>query len=140
MHIFLVRHGDAGDRLTPLGQSQIARTAEFLKSLVADVSKTALLTSQLPRAVETAEIIKNTLGLSEMTPKSWLTCNTEENTETCLVQFVADHPELEVVVAVSHMPEIEQLLGRLGFYGTAHNGSVHEVEFQTRTVTHLFVP
>lgn len=140
MRIFLIRHGDAAGKLTPHGQGQIQRTADFLKSLGLDLSKTTLLTSQLPRAVETAEIIQKTLGLTEAVPKSWLTCGTYDNTEACLVQFVADHAGLDAVIGVSHMPEIEQLLGRLGFYGTARNGSVHEVDLQTRTATRLFVP
>lgn len=111
MRIFLIRHGDASGRLTTLGQGQISRTADFLKSLGLDLSKTTLLTSQLQRAVESAEIVQKTLGLAEAVPKSWLTCNTNDNTEACLAQFVADHADLDAVIGVSHMPEIEQLLG-----------------------------
>ena len=140
MRIFLIRHGDAFGGLTTLGQGQVSRTADFLKSLGLDFSKTILLTSQLRRAVESAEIIQKTLGLGETLPTSWLTCDTNENTEACLAQFVVDHADLEAVIAVSHMPEIEQFLGRLGFYGTARNASVHEVDLQTRTATRLFVP
>lgn len=141
MRIFLIRHGAASDGLTTLGQGQISRTADFLKSLELDLSKTMLLTSQFRRAVESAEIVQKTLGLDEVVQKPWLTCDTtHENTEACLGQFVADHADLAAIIAVSHMPEIEQLLGRLGFYGTARNGSLHEVNLQTRTATCLFVP
>jgi len=140
MRIFLIRHGDASGGLTTFGQGQVSRTADFLKSLELDLSKTVLLTSQLRRAVESAEIVQKTLGLGETLPTSWLTCGTGDDTEACLAQFVADHADLVAVIAVSHMPEIEQLLGRLGFYGTARNASVHEVDLQTRTATRLFVP
>ena len=144
MRIFLVRHGSASDGLTLFGQSQIFETANFLKSLGLDTSKIILLTSQLCRAVETAEIIQKTLGLSEVFTKSWLTRKTEENTATILAQFAADHPDLVAVIAVSHRPEIEVLLDDLGFYSTRFvdtpNGSVYEIEFPTKAVTRLFVP
>src|SRR3989344_6099973 len=106
MRIFLIRHGDASGGLTTLGQGQVSRAADFLKSLGLDLSKTVLLTSQLRRAVESAEIVQKTMGLGEVLSKSWLTCNTKENTEACLAQFVADHADpLVAVIAVSHMPE-----------------------------------
>ena len=140
MRIILIRHGDGSCGLTPVGQGQTEKTADLLKSMELDTSKTALLTSQLRRAVETAEIIQRNLGLTETLPKSWLTCETKENTAMNLAQFAADHSDLAAVIAVSHMPEIEDLLGSLGFHGSARNGSVHEVDFQTRTVNRLFVP
>ena len=115
MRIFLIRHGDASGGLTTLGQGQISRTADFLKSLGLDLSKTALLTSQLQRAVESAEIVRTTLGLVETVPQSWLTWETTENTKACLAQFVADHTDLDAVIGVSHMPEMKQLLKTLGF-------------------------
>ena len=141
MRIFLIRHGDASGRLTPVGQGQIERTADFLKSLGLETSKTALLTSQLPRAIETAEIISKTMNLlEEVLLKSWLTNGTNENTAMNLAEFTANHPDLVAVIAVSHMPEIEDLLRNLGFYGSARNGSVHEVDFSTKTANRLFVP
>ncbi|OGN03217.1 MAG: hypothetical protein A2651_02310 [Candidatus Yanofskybacteria bacterium RIFCSPHIGHO2_01_FULL_42_12] len=140
MRIFLVRHGDAMGGLMDFGRGQISRTADFFKSLGLDASKTVLLTSQLPRAVETAEIIRQTLGLGEVLPKSWLRCGTSENTATSLAQFAVDNADFTAVIAVSHMPEIENLLGKLGFNGAAGNGSVHEIEFQSRTVARLFQP
>ncbi len=140
MRIFLVRHGDAMGELTDHGRGQISRTADFVKSLGLDASKTVLLTSPVRRAVESAEIIRQALGLGEVIPKSWLTNGTSENTAACLAQFVADNPDLAAAIAVSHMPEIEELLGKLGFYGAARNGSVHEVELQSRMATRLFQP
>lgn len=137
MRIFLVRHGRASGGLTLDGVEQISRTGNFLKSLGLDISKTALLTSQLPRATQTADIIKNILGMNEVLPKSYLTCETTENTTANLAQFAVDHPDLTAVIAVSHQPEIEGLLGRFNFHGTVHNGSVHEVNFQTRTIACL---
>ena len=70
MRIFLIRHGDASGELTTLGQGQVSRTADFLKSLELDLSKTVLLTSPIRRAVESAEIIQKTLNLGEVAPKS----------------------------------------------------------------------
>jgi phosphohistidine phosphatase SixA len=140
MRIFVIRHGSADGGLTHLGREQVQRTADFLKSLELDTSKTALLTSRLRRAVESAEIIQKALNLGEALPISWLTCDTHENTGACLAQFVADHADLTALIAVSHAPEIEQLFYKLSFYGTAHNASVHEVDLQAGTVTCLFVP
>ncbi len=142
MRIFLVRHGDAYDGcLTPVGQEKISRTSDFLRSLGLDVSKTALLTSQLPRAVQTAEIIQKTLGLSEILLQSYLTCDTRENTAVSLASFTTDHVDLSAIIAVSHEPEIEWILYSLvGSYRAVRNGSVYEVEFQNRTVACLFVP
>ena len=140
MRIFLIRHGEASGMLTTNGQGQVSRTADFLKSLELDLSKTVLLTSPVRRAVESAEIIQKTLNLGEVAPKSWLSDGANDNTEACLAQFVADHADLVAIIAVSHMPEIEELLGRLRFYGSASNASVHEVDLQMRTASRLFVP
>lgn len=141
MRIFLIRHGYADDGLTRDGQRQISAAAGYLQALGFDISQVVLLTSELRRAVESAEIIGRTLGFTtEPIRKSWLTSDTDENTTRRLREFVSDNPSLTAVIAVSHMPEIEEALEKFGFYGNVRNGSIHEVDFQANRVTHLFEP
>lgn len=77
MRLFLVRHGDAhaglrgliagptGCRgLTDLGREQAARLRDSLAGRRLDVD--AIVTSELPRAIQTAEIVAPPLGISAM--------------------------------------------------------------------------
>lgn len=71
MRIYFLRHGVAEDagpgmsdeerRLTPAGRAEVKRVAEALRQL--DLGLERILTSPLPRASETAEIVADALEL-----------------------------------------------------------------------------
>ena len=138
MRIFLIRHGEASHELTTTGQRQISAAADFLKSLELDLSKTIIITSKLPRAVESATIIQKAMGLAEPLQKSWLTNGVPESAFDGLAGFATEHSDLATIIAVSHAPKIERILSEFKFYRGVRNGSVHEIDFQTKMVTHLF--
>jgi phosphohistidine phosphatase len=118
MKICFLRHGEADwpdwDKpdderpLTDRGRREIKRVAKFLDRL--EFSVDAILTSPLPRAAQTAEIVADRLGLAmQMEPKLAHGFNIDR-----LRQLIGKS-EAECVMLVGHEPEfsavIEELTG-----------------------------
>ena len=84
--IFLVRHGDycqdpqLGQHLTPSGKAQAHRAGQSFREYVQNILPTKLKVyhSNLPRSVETAEIIMSYLSACSLqSPSTSCTCNVE---------------------------------------------------------------
>jgi phosphohistidine phosphatase len=116
MKLCFLRHGEAdwpnwtkpdNERpLTERGRKEMKRVAKFLErlKLVPDV----ILTSPLPRASQTAEIVGKRLGI-ELQTESTLAhgFNIER-----LRRLLAKH-DAECVMIVGHEPEFSEIIGKL---------------------------
>lgn len=150
MKIYFVRHGNATRdyvaNLTDLGISQINKTADFFKELKLDISKTRILSSELNRAVSSAKIIQEKLGLLEVEAVSWLTCNTEVDIREKMLEYFANNQGCENMIAVGHQPEIEKVTERFArnfgsiFESDPLNGSVHIINIDALIVSYIFNP
>ncbi|MDO8494950.1 MAG: hypothetical protein Q7S32_00280 [bacterium] len=148
MKIFLVRHGyndfDAG--AASLGKNQIEQAAIFLKAALCPDEKTILLTSELTRAIKSADIISSILNLPTAQEMRWLTCDTKEDTFLRLQDFAAQNPEWQSIIAISHMPEIDETVWKFAeefgqrFRIKLENASIHLVDLTQRTVQKIFTP
>jgi phosphohistidine phosphatase len=122
MKLYLLRHGDAGERdassytsdaaraLTPKGIKRTRELAKFLKA--AEVHFDTILSSPLIRAHQTAEIIAEELGMekelrfvSELAPDHAL---------TEVVALLASAPaKTEAMLLVGHEPGLSRLISLL---------------------------
>lgn len=150
--ILWVRHGQStwnvldrlqGHELSPpltdLGREQAAQAAETL----ATVGAVRLLSSPATRAIETAEIIADRLGLTVEVEPLLLEKGLEENYTTVLVrvqqvldQYGLDRDLPEHTIAVSHGDTIGLAVGLLSGQRPepAANGSITSVDASTREV------
>jgi len=149
MRVLLVRHGQTLFRLSEVGQKQILAAGNFLKLFFeqekARESEIVILTSPLKRAVESAEILRKKLGLKSVEVKEWLDCGAD--TTSGLRRITSDaYPTLKYVIAVSHMPNIEEALSNFAMnfgidgYFNASNGSVHLIDANKKVVQKIFAP
>lgn len=112
MKIILVRHGDYdGGELNPLGIHQIRGVAEEIRELFPQLDGAVVFGSPLLRAKQSAEIIADEVGLPGIQIKEWLASRRIINE---LDVFDVVHPDVEVLIAVSHLPEIEDVLEHFG--------------------------
>ncbi|MFC1598737.1 histidine phosphatase family protein [Patescibacteria group bacterium] len=105
-NIILVRHGkDEKNSLTQLGRNQIQQMAIYLKTDLKLSGKIHLICSPLKRAMQSAEIIANSLGL-KMYPDELFDDNLEYSSD--LQKAVADILEIgsdfDHVIVVTHQP------------------------------------
>lgn len=140
MKLFLIRHGYALGGLYPLGVAQIMAAANFLKQSDIVPEQTLLLTSPLRRAVMSAEILKNELGLNEPVKKDWLD-NGRISLDKLSPLFT---DKISTLIATSHMPNIEEAVEYfantfgINFRSNASNGSIHLVDITNKKVERLF--
>lgn len=147
MKIFFVRHGHANsDGLDELGVRQIHETADFLKQQGLDSSQVRLLTSELTRAVKTAEIICKILGCPEHERVAWLTSGKKYDIPACIADFFQTNPQCQTIIAVSHLPEIAKTLEifaknfGINFSADPENGSVYLADTNAKKVQMVFQP
>ena len=143
MRIFLVRHGEApGSGLSDLGVAQIKAAANVLKQSEINPKETLLLTSPLPRAVESADILREELGLAIAVEKDWLASD-RSSMQQLLSEFT-NNPTAQVIVLTSHMPDIEATVERfagsfdISLRARVRNGSVHLIDMDNKIVRRLF--
>jgi|SRR3989344_524974 len=147
MKVFFVRHGQADGDLVDNGRRQVEAASSFLKRLNMEVTQVCLLTSPTKRAVGSAEIIQQALGLSEAKVTDWLDDGYGgKDIPDKITEFFKNTPTCQFIVAVSHMPEIEEALERFArrfgksFFTTAKNGSVYLVDTDTGLIEKVFQP
>jgi len=117
--LYLVRHGiaalrgtldlpDDERRLTPKGMKRMRQVARGLNRL--GIRPDRILTSPLPRALETAEIVAGTLGMADRLE----TCDPlrADREAPALRDWVLTRPEDRLMI-VGHNPGLSQLLGLL---------------------------
>jgi|SRR5215831_3596481 len=118
MRLLVVRHAiaqppgkdvaDEDRQLTPRGRRRFHKAARGLARILPRPD--ALLTSPLPRAVETAEIAADAWGRVEPTLEPRLAGGDDEG---LLSSIAATHGEDAVVALVGHEPHVSALLARL---------------------------
>jgi phosphohistidine phosphatase len=122
MKLYLLRHGDAGERsaagytsdaaraLTPKGVKRPRQLANALRQM--EITFDAILTSPLIRAHQTAEIVARSLGL-----EAKLRQVTQLAPEHALTEVVALleslPPKTEAVLLVGHEPGLSRLVSLL---------------------------
>ena len=145
MKIFFVRHGEADGDLVYYGIKQIEKSADFLKQQEM-TPPIRLITSIVMRAVSSAKIIQETLGLSESIQVGWLVNEDGANIAKHIMDFSEVVPPFQTIIAVSHQPEIKETTSYfakifgVNFHTRAKNGSVHLVDTEAKTVQTLFEP
>ena len=120
MHLYIVRHGPAGNRdewsgpdserpLTPKGKQVVHRVAERLADL--DVSVDAIVTSPYVRSEQTAEIIAKSLDRADR-------LETDARLAPCfgiaeLMSLLADYSGVSALMIVGHEPDLGQAICEL---------------------------
>ncbi len=141
MKIFLVRHGfndfEKGEQ--SIGKQQAEAAGAFLAGLGLDLTKTLVLTSPLPRAVITGQLILQKLGIATIAPQAFWLVNDEGPVamRRHLADFLANHPIQENIIAVSHEPVIK---GWTKTYDSVSNGSIFLIDDQTQRAKRIFKP
>ena len=122
MKLYLLRHGvaaepdrrnypdDAARPLTPKGKKKLRRIAEYMAAM--EMACDALLTSPLPRAVQTAEIAAGGLKLKkglllapELAP--------DGDPKALIDRLNRDFQAAEAIMLVGHEPGLSQLISVL---------------------------
>jgi phosphohistidine phosphatase len=128
--LYLMRHGvavlrgsagyieDARRPLTPDGKRKMREIARGLKrqGLVLDW----VVTSPLVRAVETAEIVFDSLKVNS--PMDFCEALRPGGSAEALIAFLATHPERKRVLAVGHEPDLTTMAARL--IGAGHHAKL----------------
>ncbi len=117
--VYLVRHGIAlpsappeqsdGDRpLTDKGRKRMHQVAQGLSSL--DINVERIVSSPLPRASQTAEILADELDFSK--PLEFADVLSVERTALDIAQWLSSQPESSLML-VGHNPNLSDLVGLL---------------------------
>jgi phosphohistidine phosphatase len=117
-HLFLLRHGEALDarpgepdesrRLSQEGEEEVNRVARGLKRL--KIAPERIVTSPLPRALRTAEIVANTLGISDRLELSELLATGRPPWQ--VLDWLSTRRE-ERLLLVGHNPGLSRLIDLL---------------------------
>ena len=118
MQLLIVRHGAAVERgtpgipdderpLTPEGEKKMRQAARGLAKLLD--KPYAILTSPLPRAHRTAEILSEAFGTVTLTATSSLSYGSIEE----LFELLKEYPQKALIGVVGHEPYLSSLLARL---------------------------
>jgi phosphohistidine phosphatase len=118
--LYFLRHGLAADRgewmgddferpLTSKGQALMAREAAAIALL--ELKLDLILTSPLVRALQTATIVAETLGMQEQVM-------TDERLMPgfdmpCLVEMLNEHSDLSALMLVGHEPDFSETISAL---------------------------
>ncbi len=118
MDIYFLRHGDAADKtvgqtdaerpLTDKGHQQARETAEWLAEH--EIEFTAIVSSPLLRAVQTAEPIAAALDMELSTDRR---LSGGQLTVQALADLLAEWDEPSCILLVGHEPDFSSLIGEL---------------------------
>jgi phosphohistidine phosphatase len=116
MVAYFLRHADAElhassdheRKLTPKGLEQAEKAAKFLVrcGLLPEI----ILTSPVVRAHQTARIVADRLGDTELCEAGWLACGMAA--ETCLVELKARREKASVLL-VGHEPDFSETIAEM---------------------------
>jgi phosphohistidine phosphatase len=119
MKLYLMRHADAepmvgdkdtpGRKLTEKGRAQASEAAKKLKAK--DVTFDVILTSPYARAVETAGIVAEALGLRDRMKKNKLLAPGSDIGK--LITLMDEYKDMENVMFVGHEPDLGVFAGEL---------------------------
>jgi phosphohistidine phosphatase len=113
MVTYFLRHADAEPRtgsdnerkLTPKGVEQAEKAGKFL--VRCGLLPQIILTSPVVRARQTAKIVAEKLGDTELSEVDWLACGMQA--ETCLMELKA-RQERASVLLVGHEPDFSETI------------------------------
>jgi len=116
MVAYFLRHADAEPRadsdherkLTPKGLEQAEKAGKFL--VRCGLSPEIILTSPVMRARQTAKIVAEKLGDTELTEVDWLACGM--TAETCLMEL-KDRQGKASVLLVGHEPDFSETIAEM---------------------------
>ena len=115
MKIMLIRHGyddfEAGD--TSMGRGQIIIAADVMKSSYLGDKDVRIVSSEHKRTMASAQILIDELGVSGVEEAPWLTDGTDADSFTELMNYAKIYNSETIVIAVTHLPLIEDLLEKL---------------------------
>lgn len=142
MKILLVRHGydDFETNEKSMGRGQMIMAADVMKSLKLVDKDVRIITSLHKRTMASAQIIADELELPSVEEVSWLTDGTNEDSYKELMAYTKLYNHGTVIIALTHLPEIEKILGYLQReYGVEIDtdvgyGDVYIIETDKRTV------
>ncbi len=134
MDIYLMRHGEAYSNeerferpLNQRGRDEVTQVANFLKNKAINVQ--CILHSDKVRSIETAEIVANTLGLTNK-----LAMLTSLDPEDDVYRLIGDIHELsQNTLLVGHLPN----LALLSSFLLTGNITKPSISFSTATVVQL---
>ncbi len=116
-HLIVVRHGDYGDnrKLSEQGKKQIANIALQLVDLKNNQTS-VILTSPAPRALESAEIIQQTLGITERIEIPFFWSDTtapaptyyKDRDPSKVMNIINKYLDKNIVIVVSHLELVNQ--------------------------------
>jgi phosphohistidine phosphatase len=116
MVAYFLRHADAEPRivsdherkLTPKGLEQAEKAGKFLArcGLLPEI----ILTSPVVRALQTAKIVSEKLGETELSEVDWLACGM--TAETCLIELKACQGKASVLL-VGHEPDFSETISTM---------------------------
>lgn len=119
MELILLRHGDAEDQtpdksdeernLTEQGAKKLRKSLPGLRALIEDCSKVRIWTSPLNRAVQTAEILAECLGVSAAEPHPEL----EKGDWNAFIREARQIDDATCLILVGHEPKWGQWSERL---------------------------
>lgn len=116
MNLFIVRHGEAAGgspdrarKLTPEGQNEVRVVASQLKNKKVPVTK--ILHSTRRRAIETAHILAEILGVREIEEKTFLEPNDPLTQAIDMIEDTAHSAPASSLMLVGHLPFVEDLAG-----------------------------
>ena len=141
--VILIRHGEAKSKrlgetdmertLTELGAAALREAYPRTLKLAEVTLASELWVSTAVRARQTAEIANETLGIETVRE---LSCLYEQDHEEFLSEL--SQTNADVVVAVGHIPFMEDMCGRLcGTFMSFSTGSAAAIEIDDRSVRQL---
>ena len=123
MKLIVMRHGEAeatnitdkARKLTSFGRRQAKHAASWLSTQVFDNNKIDLaLVSPFVRTQQTFECLKSVLTIPEKIDVELLTPNCKAGqTHHCIDEILAQHPDADSMIVVSHMPLVCYLVDEL---------------------------
>lgn len=122
--LYLVRHGNANDGLTPEGVKEITLTAAELKKEIGSIEDIVIYYGPLNRTRESAELIAAVFNPSKvyMEPKNELSCNMHA------IKSIVDKIN-SICIIVSHRPDLESYLQSQGIYEDLDTAEYKKLEF-----------
>jgi phosphohistidine phosphatase len=99
---------DASRRLTGTGRKQMRKVVKGLRKIAPDID--VLATSPLVRARETADILADIFGVSDISEQKWLGPNADKR---ALIDWLRDQAQDATVAVVGHEPHLSAIAGLL---------------------------
>lgn len=148
--LVVARHGqyDHALRLSTFGRQQIEALAEALKARINGQQKVVLLTSAAPRALDSAQVLAEELGIEpEEHQVLWSDNGHIHESDDAAVELISGHSDSDVVVVMTHLEYSSSLPGSYAkrAFGSSNGFAYHATSYgeawvldcETRTFDHV---